>query len=186
MLILKRITSPEDALLSCLEELYKEAFPPEERREIDQLRFLIAAQPEMFFNAVECDGELAGLFVYWKFHDFYYLEHLAVFASMRNKKIGQQTLDWVEDHLKGIRLLEVEPAVENIAVRRVNYYQRNGYKILDKEYRQPSYDGAPESWPLWIMGNQEYDDRSLLNKHIEQIKEQAYYKPVLFRQHTGK
>ena len=60
----------------------------------------------MYFNAIECDGELSGMFVYWDIGDFYYLEHLAVFPEMRNKKIGQQVLDYVAEHLKGVRLLE--------------------------------------------------------------------------------
>ena len=32
----------------------------------------------MHFNAIETDGVLAGLFIYWDMRDFYYLEHLAV------------------------------------------------------------------------------------------------------------
>ena len=110
MVTLKRITQAEDEAFRKLTALYTEAFPVEERREIGQLGELLHTEPAMYFNAVECDGQLAGLFVYWDFGSFYYLEHLAVFAEMRNKKIGQQILDWVKEQLQGVRLLEVEPA----------------------------------------------------------------------------
>lgn len=41
-------------------------------------------------------------------------------------------LDYVAEHLKGVRLLEVEPTEDEMTTRRVNYYRRNGYEVLDK------------------------------------------------------
>lgn len=177
MISLRRITSAGDQDFKKLVELYTEAFPPEERRDISQLERLLQSQPEMYYNAVECDGKLAGLFVFWNFGDFWYLEHLAVYADMRNHKIGQQILDLAKERLTGIRLLEVEPADHEMAVRRINYYRRNGYKILEKDYVQPSYDGVRSALPLWIMGNEEYTDVAVLQKHIGIIKEKVYYAP---------
>ena len=88
MVTLKRITQAEDEAFRKLTALYTEAFPVEERREIGQLGELLHTEPAMYFNAVECDGQLAGLFVYWDFGSFYYLEHLAVFAEMRKTDSG--------------------------------------------------------------------------------------------------
>lgn len=176
MITLERITDPADMTLTKLTGLYAEAFPPEERRELRQLKELIQTEPAMYFNSVECDGELAGLFVYWDFHTFYYLEHLAVFAGMRNKKIGQQILDWVKDHLKGIRLLEVEPAEAEMAIRRINYYQRNGYQILDKTYLQPPYSEGGDDFPLWIMGNEVGQPAEVLTSQIGLIRDRVYYR----------
>ena len=153
MVTLKRITQAEDEAFRKLTALYTEAFPVEERREIGQLGELLHTEPAMYFNAVECDGQLAGLFVYWDFGSFYYLEHLAVFAEMRNKKIGQQILDWVKEQLQGVRLLEVEPAETEMATRRIHYYERNGYRILDRNYLQPPYVKGGKDFPLWVMGN---------------------------------
>lgn len=169
MMKLKRITQSDDHLLEFLLPLYEESFPPQERREERQLRNMIALKPEMFFNAIECDGELCGLFVYWEMEDYYYLEHLAVFPSMRNKKIGQQVLDYVRDNLLGIRILEVEPSVDEITTRRVNYYQRNGYQILEKEYMQPSYNIDGEGYPLWIMGNEMPENLPELICRLKQV-----------------
>ena len=71
MVTLKRITQAEDEAFRKLTALYTEAFPVEERREIGQLGELLHTEPAMYFNAVECDGQLAGLFVYWDFGSFY-------------------------------------------------------------------------------------------------------------------
>lgn len=176
MITLRRITLSEDVVFQKLVELYIEAFPIEERREIKQLEELLRDEPTMFFNAVEEDGRLAGLFVYWNFDTFYYLEHLAVYAEMRNKKIGQQILDWVAGHLKGMRLLEVEPAASEIACRRINYYQRNGYHILDKTYKQPSYRPGGEEFPLWVMGNEKLSSLEVLKQQEQLIKDKVYYR----------
>lgn len=176
MLVLRRIITPEDIAFHKLVALYTEAFPVEERRDISQLEELICTEPAMYFNVVECDGELAGLFVYWDFGTFFYLEHLAVFAGMRNKKIGQQVLDWVKEHLKGVRLLEVEPAETEMATRRINYYQRNGYLILDKTYMQPPYTAGKEDFPLWVMGNEAGLSVEVLEQQIRMIKDKVYYR----------
>jgi len=176
MIVLKRITAERERVFQQLSDLYVEAFPPEERREWGQLKEMLEEEPAMYFNAVEADGKLAGLLVYWNFGTFYYLEHLAVFAEMRNKKIGQQILDWVSEHLKGVRILEAEPAETEIATRRINYYQRNGYHILDKTYLQPSYCPGGKAFPLWIMGNETGQGPEALKEQIQTIKERVYYR----------
>ena len=165
----------EDPQLPEVIVLYQQAFPASERREVNQLKRLIAGQSSMFFHVIEEGGKLAGLFVYWKLADFYYLEHLAVFPEMRNKKIGQQVLDYVAEHLKGVRLLEVEPTEDEMTTRRVNYYRRNGYEVLDKTYVQPSYHALEDACPLWIMGS---EDSPRLAEQVERIKEEVYRQQV--------
>ena len=168
-----RITNPDDYRLNQLVSLYEEAFPKEERRDVVQLKFLIKEQSNMFFNAIECNGQLAGLFIYWNLQDFYYLEHLAVFPAMRNFKVGQQVLDYIAEHLTGLRLLEVEPTTSEITTRRVNYYKRNGYEILDTDYVQPSYREDRLEGNLWIMGNERKEH---LPEFIDRIKWEVYQK----------
>lgn len=176
MIQLIRITNPDDAYLKRLMPLYEESFPLEERRPVEQLKRLIKSTKIMHFNAVVLDEELCGLFVFWDFGTFCYLEHFAIYPHMRNKKIGQQVLDYVAENLPGLRLLEVEPATDDeMAVRRVDYYRRNGYKVLEKDYIQPSYHKHEDACPLWIMGN---EDSGSLPLYIEQIKEMVYRRNV--------
>ncbi|MDE5610986.1 MAG: GNAT family N-acetyltransferase [Odoribacter sp.] len=176
MIVLERIKSEKEEVFQWLAVLYAEAFPPEERRDMEQLKELLSTEPDMFFNAVKCDGELAGLLVYWDFGTFYYLEHLAVFAELRNRKIGQRILNWVNEHLKGVWVLEVEPDDTEMAKRRIGYYQRNGFRILDKSYLQPAYRPGGEAFPLWIMGNGTGQSQDDLNRQIQTIKNRVYYR----------
>ena len=174
MIALRRITRAEDPVWNRLMTLYKESFPPEERRDMHQLEQMLAAVPEMFFNAVEEDGLLCGLASYWDLGDFYYMEHLAVFPEMRNRKIGQQILACWQQHLHKPQLLEVEPAVEEMACRRIGFYERNGYAVLYKDYVQPSYTADEDACPLWIMGT---DACPEIETYIERIKETVYRRP---------
>lgn len=173
MVTLRRITNANDEEFDKLMQLYVEAFPLEERRDEGQLKVMLTEEPRMFFNAVSCDDKLSGLFVYWDFGSFYYLEHLAVYAEMRNAKIGQQTLDWMKENLNGLRILEAEPAETEIAKRRVCYYERNGYTVYEKEYLQPAYRPDGDGCRLWVMCN--YEDAGL-NEKLEQMKEAVYYR----------
>jgi ribosomal protein S18 acetylase RimI-like enzyme len=154
--------------------IYAEAFPPSERRSEKQLKRLIKENDSMYFNLVLFEGKIAGLFVYWNLADFFFLEHLAISPDMRNHKIGQQVLDWIADNLNGIRLMEVEPSGSSeFASRRIAYYERNGYKILNKNYQQPSYSNKNISYPMRIMGNQEVAE---LNSYIDKIIIKVYTK----------
>lgn len=171
MIELRRITQGADQELQTLLSLYREAFPQEERREEGQLLRLVEEKKEMVFNAVKADGDLAGLFVYWEFEEFYYLEHLAVCPELRNRKIGQQVLDYADRELTGCRILEVEPPLTEIAARRIAYYRRNGYEVVEKTYEQPSYDGLKNGIPLWIMSN--YREMNPA-KAIDTIQKEVY------------
>ena len=77
----------------------------------------------------------------------------------------------MREHLDGLRLLEAEPAETDITTRRVRYYERNGYRVLDKEYRQPSYRPGGEGCALWVMGNRTEEG---LAEKLETIRQAVY------------
>ncbi|MDR0766370.1 MAG: GNAT family N-acetyltransferase [Odoribacteraceae bacterium] len=153
MITLHRIETPGDILLERLTPLYEEAFPPAERRDAGQLARVIARRERMYFHAILEAGEPVGLFAYWDLGEVYYLEHLAVFASCRGRSIGTRVLEEAARRLEGTRLLEVEPPAEAARARRVAWYERNGYRVLDRQHVQPPYDGRGAGCPLWVMGN---------------------------------
>lgn len=183
MIKLRRIIQSDDRDLQMLFSLYRESFPAEERRNERQLMRLVDEKKEMVFNAVEEEGRLVGLFVYWDFGDFYYLEHLAVYPELRNKRIGQQVLDYVNVTLKGSRFLEVEPPLNEMASRRLAYYRRNGYEVVEKNYIQPSYDGVKKGIPLWLMSS---DNEMNFLKVIDVIRKEVYWKNYLVNRGQNK
>jgi ribosomal protein S18 acetylase RimI-like enzyme len=178
--------------------LYKESFPVEERRSIEQLSNVVDTDKRCRFNVVwiedkglppqpklllQPNKQFAGFFIYWKLaspaeaadsgSSFFYLEHFAVNPQFRNKGIGAEVLKEEARSLQGLRLLEVEPSTNELTARRIKFYERNGYQVLDKTYIQPSYSGSTPEIPLWIMGSQNLATTEL-KPYIKQIKTVVY------------
>lgn len=172
MIEVKRIQSGKETIMEPLKELYTQAFPPEERRPLDTLTAVIENNEELFFSAVFDDDQLAGLVVYWVLPNLIFLEHLAIFSEMRNRKIGQQVLTFLAENYD-VRILEVEPICDEMTERRVNYYRRNGYEILDDNYFQPPYSDQGKQLPLWIMGSKSVSPEKL-PEYIRTIKRKVY------------
>ncbi len=176
MIEIKRITSSdEQTLLPHLHPLYELSFPPYERRSRGQLHYLIDNTPAMHFNAVVYNGELSGLLAYWDMEDFFYLEHLAIFPEMRNNHIGTHVLRWIAENLDGVRILEAEPAEDELSTRRIGLYRRNGYEVVKKDYIQPLYQEDKGACKLWIMSNR---PTVHLEDFLKRIKTEAYIKPL--------
>ena len=100
-----------------------------------------------------------------------------------NKQPGKLTVTFhcIEIHgrfgmQQGVRLLEVEPAETEMAIRRIHYYERNGYRILDRNYLQPPYVKGGKDFPLWVMGNGSGQSAEVLNRQIQTIKDKVYYR----------
>lgn len=156
------LTSHEDCRFEKLYGLYETSFPVEERRERKALEKLIDGDSRMSFCAMEHEGDVVGLLCFWHFDNFYYLEHLAVFPALRGHGIGRNLLKTVSEQLKGICVLEAEPAdLNDMARRRIGFYERNGFYVVDKDYMQPPYTPDGESFPLWILSNTDVEPEML-------------------------
>lgn len=142
--------TPAAAQLPALEALYTASFPPEERRPWPQVAAGGAA-PCLLCISAEGAGE-AGLVSLWRFPLFTYIEHLCTQPSLRGSGIGAAVLEALKAEGRPL-LLEVEhPQGEaGIEQRRINFYTRCGFRLLDYPYIQPPYaPGLPEV-PLLLM-----------------------------------
>lgn len=172
---LERITDINNDTYRSLCCLYTESFPEIERRSITQLDTLVATKKNMHFNAIiEDDGRIAGLMIFWDFEDFIYLEHFAIFPEMRNGGTGRRTLQLLSGTTDKPKILEAEPADNGIAGRRIEFYRRNGFEVIDQDYEQPSYRPCEEGMPLWIMSTVIYD-KEKTKEITDKIKKEIYY-----------
>lgn len=163
----------DKSLTNKLISLYIESFPYNERRDTNYLLELAESSDAMHFTSINDDDILCGLLIYWNFKDFYYIEHFAIFPEMRNKKLGERTLSLFKDKfLPCSILLEAEPPLDEISIRRIRFYEKNGFTVLDKEYIQPPYSETGISLPLWILGITQ--EPSKTKEYIETIKQHVY------------
>ncbi len=124
-----------------LKQLYAEAFPPEERRPVSHM---IPKDPAFRFYAIDDSGLLTA----WHFPEFTFIEHFAIFPEKRGFGIGSQTLA----ELSGNLILEVEPPTTGSAAkRRIAFYERNKFRMLDIVYMQPPYSSELPSVELRLM-----------------------------------
>lgn len=136
--------------LSAAETLYISSFPPEERRPWCEI--CSNAGSLMLFGLFVGDVQ-AGFVTLWDFDDFVYIEHFAVDSSRRGTGIGAGALEAVKAFAGKPLLLEVEPPEhpDVMARRRIAFYERCGFSMLDYDYIQPPYGAGLPSVPLRLM-----------------------------------
>ena len=170
MLNFHRINTVNNQFFSNLFNLYTLAFPPMERRTWEGLEYELKYEKRFCAHALIQDGEFVGLFNYWTFDKFFYLEHLAISPKFRSQGIGSEAMSMFMDQTKLPIVLEVEMPNNIMASRRILFYERLGFSILSHNYAQPPYDGKSFFIPELLMSN----DIHFANTHFEKIKEILY------------
>lgn len=95
MIRLQPISTSDVQHYQFMEDLLIAAFPPEEYRELKDLREYTNRIGSFHNNIIFDDNTPVGFITYWDFDHFYYVEHFAINPTLRNSGIWQ----------KGIRLL---------------------------------------------------------------------------------
>lgn len=131
---------------------YEKTFPEDERRNKEEFLSL-AENPNVFIFNINNDDETVGYLVLWELDEFYFLEHFEVFEEYRNKKFGEKILTLLKEKFGKIAL-EIDPDFHSeISKRRLHFYERNGFEVIDKNYIQPSYGEEKPSLNLFLMAN---------------------------------
>ncbi|MDR1584755.1 MAG: GNAT family N-acetyltransferase [Prevotellaceae bacterium] len=177
-MIFQRITSPGDNLFPEMLKLYKSAFPPEERRSGGDLQQEIVKSERFYANAVMENGVMLGIFNYWNFGTFFYLEHFAVNPGLRGKNLGSKSLQLFHDTASGLPIvLEVEMPNTTEATRRIEFYKRAGFQVVPKDYAQPPYRPGGFMLPMLLMTNKIH----AVKTHFEKIKNTIYREVYHFK-----
>ena len=151
MINLKRITTSNEKLYAYAEHLLTTSFPLEEYRPLNQWKICTDKQPLFYNNVILSDQTPIGIITFWKFSNFYYVEHFAIDEKLRNQGYGQRVLRILEkDYTKPI-ILEVEMPTNATAQRRIKFYQNFHFVAWEKEYVQPPYRPNETALPMIIM-----------------------------------
>ncbi len=158
--------------LQLIHELYTTAFPPEERRSDEGLTEQLNA-PDCRVDLIYVGERYAGFCIWWQFEGFAFLEHLAIDPQFRGKGTGERVMKILRATARGILLFEIEPPCEGDALRRLNFYLKNGFYLLDKPYRQPSYHQG-EELDMKLMSSQKQIPEEVLDSWIEVVRGRVY------------
>jgi len=170
MLDFKRITSVTELQFTNLYNLYTLAFQPHERRNWAGLEYELMYEKRFFANVLLQDDKFVGLFNYWTFENFSYIEHLAIVPQMRNQNIGTKAMGIYMGQTKLPIILEVEMPKNPDAIRRIHFYEKLGFQVLSHAYAQPPYEGTDFPVPMLLLSNNIH----FANTHYDLIKEKLY------------
>ena len=91
---------------------------------------------------------------------------------LRNGGVGSKMLKALTEDAEKMIILEVEPPTEEIAVRRVRFYERNGFFFNDYPYIQPSMGEGRKETPLFLMST----ERKIDEEEYRMIRNTLYTK----------
>lgn len=140
--------SPADKGWQAALELYSNSFPyKEQRSEADFLQAL--EDPHFEADGIWRGDEFIGILYHWRTAAWYYLEHLAISPALRGQNMGSKALS---AFCEGKRvILEIDPPVDDISIRRLHFYQRLGFIENPQEYIHPSFRHPFEHHKLVLM-----------------------------------
>lgn len=127
--------------------LYESSFPPRERRTAEAH---LRAVHDPAFRTLAATGRhgFEGLLFYWDAPDFIYMEHLAVEPARRGEGLGSRILRKLIGDNPGRRIiLEIDPPVDEISIRRLEFYRRMGFTANGFDYIHPSYRTGARAEP---------------------------------------
>lgn len=146
---LERLSKVNIHLFDRAFELYKSAFPVEERRDDDEQQRVLG-KSDYHFDLIRNDDELIGVMLYWETDSFVFLEHFTTLPELRGAGYGKQALDLLKGKNKVI-LLEIEPPVDNLTQRRYDFYKRNGFVMNPYYHIQAKYHLGDEDLELKVL-----------------------------------
>ncbi len=142
--------------------MMEESFPVDERRTYEEQKALLDNEMYSIYILPDTENDNIKAFIaIWRFDDFAFVEHFAVSSLYRNGGLGALILQEVKKFLSSMICLEVELPEEEMAKRRIGFYERNGFYYNEYEYMQPAISKDRNEIPLRIMttGGKVTEDR---------------------------
>ena len=128
------------------------SFPSDEYRNYEEQKALLDDPFYQLYVLKNSDNNsIKAFFAVWEFEDFAFIEHFAVNPEARNGGIGAKLLNKMIDFLGKAICFEVEPPIDELTTRRIDFYQRNGCFLNHYPYMQPSISKGKKAIPLLIM-----------------------------------
>lgn len=130
--------------------IMQNSFPKTECRTFDEQEKLLSNENYKITYLKE-DNKITCFIAYWEFDSFIFIEHFAVAPEKRNCGIGSDFLKTFLSLCYKKVVLEVELPLDDIARRRIDFYQKIGFIKNNYPYIQPSMRKDALPVPLEIM-----------------------------------
>lgn len=146
---LERLTTAEHGMYNQAISLYRQSFPFHEQREAASQTELMGNEAYQF-NLIYDGAVFVGLLLCWETDRFLYVEHFCISPALRNRKYGRRALELLRQRGKTV-ILEIDPPVDEISIRRRGFYERAGYRENPFSHVHPAYHADCSGHPLVVM-----------------------------------
>ncbi len=146
---LERLTDKNHPLYPAALALYGSSFPRHEQREAAS-QAAILQDGEYCFGLLYDEDAFVGLALYWETETFLYLEHFCILPEKRNRRYGQKGLELLLQSGKTV-ILEIDPPVDEISIRRKGFYTRCGFAENPYPHVHPPYHRGNRGHDLVVM-----------------------------------
>lgn len=144
---IRRVTRTDDPLYAEAMKLYSISFPLHEQREACS-QAAILGQDAYHFDVVCDNGDFVGEILYWDIGGMLYVEHFCVLPARRNQHYGQKILEAFRHERL---LLEIDPPVDALSIRRKHFYERCGFVENPYPHVHPAYHRGNAGHALVVM-----------------------------------
>lgn len=142
----------DDVRFDAFYALLDASLPRNEHRSYSAQKALLHEHAYGIFTA-EDEGALRAIMAVWHFRDFRYIEHFVVNPALRGQGIGAAMLArYIAMDVRRV-VLEVEPPEQEMAVRRIGFYERCGLSLSHFAYAQPPLNPGDGMLPLMLMSS---------------------------------
>lgn len=148
-LTFRRLTKATDPAFARAMQLYEISFPLHEQR-LSASQRAIMSHPEYHFDVIFDGGTFVGDMFYWRTDDFAYVEHFCIEPNLRGRHYGQYALKALCMQ-RGNVILEIDPPVDDVSIRRKGFYERCGFKANPFKHVHPPYREGNQGHELVIM-----------------------------------
>ncbi|MDR2009325.1 MAG: GNAT family N-acetyltransferase [Bacteroidales bacterium] len=132
-------------------KIYNEAFPAEERRPAEQHAQLLKNDPSYCFYIIKNESDIIGILITWKLDGVIFMDYLATISNTRNKGYGKKIVQKLQSISEYPIILEVELPDNELAQRRIGFYERLGFSIVDTNFFIPKFNNPGEKLPMYLM-----------------------------------
>lgn len=169
MIRLQPISTSDLQHYKFMEELLVDSFPPEEYRQLEQLREFTDRTGNFHNNIIFDDDLPIGFITYWDFGNFYYVEHFATNPALRNGGYGKRTLEYLCDYLTPHCTRSGASGRRN-GKETYRLLPTSRFVLWKKDYRQPPYKPGDHFLPMYLMVHGNLDPE----KDYEDIKHKLH------------
>ena len=115
-----------------IEQIYKTAFPEDQRLPFEEFQKLLVEADTSFLAFYDADA-LAGFTHLFHYEDYTIISYLAVSPAVRSKGLGSRILQELRDYLPGRSIITEVEALDEASsnqeqrLRRLHFYDKNNF-----------------------------------------------------------